>query len=54
MEHPQNWSRHYHKMVESEWICIDESISQWNGLRGQGINFSLLMYIVIGWRPEND
>ena len=33
--------------IPSEWICADESISQWYGLGGHWINIGLPMYVAI-------
>ena len=39
--------------IPSEWICVDESISQWYGLGGGWIHIGLPMYIAIDRKPEN-
>ena len=39
--------------IPQEWICVDDSISQWCGIGGSWINIGISMYIVIGSNPEN-
>ena len=36
-----------------ELICVDESISRWNGLGGHWINIGLPLYVAINRKPEN-
>ena len=39
--------------LPSEWICVDESISRWYGLRGGWTNIGLTVYIAIDRKPES-
>ena len=40
-------------LIPSEWICADESISQWYGLGDQWINIDVPMYLVIDRKLES-
>jgi hypothetical protein len=39
--------------IPSHTICVDESISRWNGQGGFWINIGLPMYMTIDHKPEN-
>ena len=46
----KNRDRNYHP---SYFICVDESISRWYGIRGHWVNAGLAQYIVIDRNTEN-
>ena len=38
--------------LQSEWICVDESISRWYGTGGGWINIGIPVYIAIDCKPK--